>query len=711
MERKFPALPVRNVPEGTPRPRICIATWELEGLSRNGGIGTAYAAMADAFRRANYEVTILFLLGYHPTDGNISDGIDHYRSKGIDLVPLPMPHHPIILASWAPSVSYFTYMWMREHQNAFDVVHFPECQGLGFYSLLAKRQGLAFANTTFVVGAHGPTFWVKDTSHDFVPNLGVLEIDYMERMSISAADVVISPSEYLLNWMQHHGWELPKKTYVAPNIRPSGALFDNTGPRRTHAVHEVVFFGRLEIRKGLKLFCDAMDELCADPATPRFEITFLGKETLMYLRSSFGYISDRSSKWTVPWRVVSNKFQAGAIEYLKGEGRLAVIPSLSDNSPNTVLECIGAGLPFLASKVGGIPEIIAESDRKHVCFEPRPSLLAEKIRDALENGAVSASPSVSFQENEAQWVSWHAGVMKPEIAGTFDREDSLPEDEISLPLVSICLAYDVREKRATATLTSLKQQDYRNFEVILVECGSNTSSQSDSHGSEFEFKGRKVHRLRQKSVEIGTARNAAARQAKGKYLIFVDDHTLLLPSIAIAVLVNVAQRVKADIVTSVLSFYIGSSNGLSNKRLEHSRRPFLGGDVATGAFVNCFGSTNCLIRREAFEAIEGFSDEASSGLDDWELLSKAALMGLKIETTPDVFFWHREDPAQESMVHSLVNGIRSVSPYTKPDRKLVPEVEHALAKAMQFGQGLKFKRDAEIGSPLSRGEQGPAVTG
>jgi glycosyltransferase involved in cell wall biosynthesis len=260
-------------------------------------------------------------------------------------------------------------------------------------------------------------------------------------------------------------------------------------------------------------------------------------------------------------------------------------------------------------------------------------------------------------------------------------------------------------------LTSLRQQDYRNFEVILVECGSDLSSESKSHPSETDFRGRRVQRLRQKSVEIGAARNLAARHAQGKYLLFVDDHTLLLPSVATSVLINVAQRSKADIVTSVLSFYIGSSNGLSNKRLEHSRRVFLGGDVATGAFVNCFGSTNALIRRDAFEAIGGFSDEATTGLDDWELFSKAALMGLRIETTPDVFFWHRENPAKESMVHSLVNGVRSVSPYTKPDRKLVPEVEHALAKALLFGQGLKFKRDAKIGSPLSRGEQGPAVTG
>jgi GT2 family glycosyltransferase len=103
-----------------------------------------------------------------------------------------------------------------------------------------------------------------------------------------------------------------------------------------------------------------------------------------------------------------------------------------------------------------------------------------------------------------------------------------------------------------------------------------------------------------------------------------------------------------------------------------------------------------------------------SSLDDWEFFSKAALKGLRIETTPEVLLWHREDPDQESLVHSLMNAVRSVRPYTAltaPNGNPAAKVRHALFNVMQFGQGLKFERDALLGSPLSRGEQGPAVTG
>ena len=69
------------------------------------------------------------------------------------------------------------------------------------------------------------------------------------------------------------------------------------------------------------------------------------------------------------------------------------------------------------------------------------------------------------------------------------------------------------------------------------------------------FKGHEIRRIHRRSSEIGAARNAAVREAKGEYLFFVDDHTLLLAPNAISIFVQVAQRVDADILTSAISFF------------------------------------------------------------------------------------------------------------------------------------------------------------
>jgi O-antigen biosynthesis protein len=706
MISSFPVLRADDAAATTRKRRVCIATWEIEGPSRNAGIGTAYTSLADSLKRAGHDVTVLFLLGCHPTDGNIIDWVEHYRAKkGIELIPLPMAHHPRIHAAWASSVSYHTYVWLKEHQDDFDIIHFPECQGLGFYSLLAKRQGLAFANTRFVVGTHGPTFWVKEGSQDYIRNLGELEIDFMERASVANADVVVSPSQYLLGWMQQNGWELPERTYVLPYVLPQAAKNGSVqpSPQKT-PVREIVFFGRLEIRKGLKLFCDALDELFADPNHPEFEVTFLGKETQIYGRSSVGFICDRSKKWPIKWRILSNLYQGSAIDYLRGPGRLALVASLADNYPNTVLECVGAGVPLLASDVGGIPEIVSPRDREAICFRPDPSVLATRLRDVLQNGAASAHPSAPFADVERVWVGWHADGEATSGNGQPSRGRERRQPSLS-PTVSVCLAHDVREP-ALATLASLARQDYPHLEIIVAECGGGSAPTARSGSDD-----KRVRTIRCASAELGAGRNAAAAAAGGKYVFFVDDHVLLMPENALSLFVQVAERIDADIVTSALSFYIGSSDPQSDERLEHSRRPFLGGDVATGAFTNCFGSSNALMRRDAFDAVGGFSPESVSTLDDWEFLAKAALLGLQIETMPEVCIWYREDQDQESLVHSLMNAVRSIRAYTTPGVQRPPAVERAILKALQLGQGLKLEQDALLGAPLSRGEQGPAVTG
>ena len=63
-------------------------------------------------------------------------------------------------------------------------------------------------------------------------------------------------------------------------------------------------------------------------------------------------------------------------------GTLAVMPSLQDNSPNTVYECLEHGIPFIASNVGGVPELIAPEDHARVLFEPTSEGLGEHAQSA-----------------------------------------------------------------------------------------------------------------------------------------------------------------------------------------------------------------------------------------------------------------------------------------------------------------------------------------
>ncbi len=66
-------------------------------------------------------------------------------------------------------------------------------------------------------------------------------------------------------------------------------------------------------------------------------------------------------------------------------GRILVMPSRAESLPYIALEAAGAGLPLIASNVGGMPEIVTGSDTKLVVPD-NVEALAAAMQDALASG-------------------------------------------------------------------------------------------------------------------------------------------------------------------------------------------------------------------------------------------------------------------------------------------------------------------------------------
>ena len=200
---------------------MAIATPDIVGPIRNGGIGTAYTSLARALADAGHDVTILYTLGQHCENGTIADWIDDYRQQGIRFVPLPAPPGPAVFHG--PRDSYAAFRWLNGER--FDVVHFPEWGGTAFCSVQAKRQGLGLERALLTVGVHSPTLWHDLNDRRTVERFDQLERDFLERRSVEYADVVVSPSQYLLSWLDEWGW-LHSRAITCPALRVAGV-----GPR------------------------------------------------------------------------------------------------------------------------------------------------------------------------------------------------------------------------------------------------------------------------------------------------------------------------------------------------------------------------------------------------------------------------------------------------------------------------------------------------
>src|SRR5438105_5381362 len=103
--------PHQELPSPDPAARICIASLEVNGPTRNGGIGTAYATLAEKLAGAGHEVTLLYLMGRFTERESFETWVEDFRRRGVQLVPLELGE-VMLEGSRSLQVSYLTYRWL-----------------------------------------------------------------------------------------------------------------------------------------------------------------------------------------------------------------------------------------------------------------------------------------------------------------------------------------------------------------------------------------------------------------------------------------------------------------------------------------------------------------------------------------------------------------------------------------------------------------------
>jgi len=657
-----------------------VVSSEFLGPFRNGGIGTAYTRLAELLRDAGHDVTLLYTNGRFTIAEPIEYWETEYRNRGLRLVPLPESPVPLFSISPNLSVSYRVYLWLRDHDR-FDVVHFPEYLGHGYHSLTAQRQGLILQRAVTIVGLHSSTHWLRVANDRLAHCEAELEDDFLEQSSAELADLVWSPSRYMLQWARDRGWDLTEPAHVQPYVMPEGEPPDPQ-PLPARPVSEVVFFGRQEVRKGLFLFLAAIDGLAQSQASfqgQNLVVTILGKPLLIDGRDSQQIIAERARGWPFEVRILPDRDPDQARDYLRGQGRLAVMPSLIENYPNTVLECLAHKIPFLASRVGGIPEQIAAADLHRVCFEPTPAVLAQRLEEAVRCGHAPAQLAFDPAQNSRDWVRWHE-----QLPSLVDRRHAAAGPGAE-PTISVCIAHYNRPAYLRQALRSIAEQDRAPLEVIVVDDGSpgqENGDELDAIEREFDFAERGWRLVRQENRYLGAARNRAAAEARGEFLLFMDDDNVAKPQ-EIATFATVARHSGADVITCLMDMFEGPSAPWFHDRPK-LRCLFPGAVPGLSVLQNTFGDANALYRREAFFEVGGFTEDYGVTHEDWELFARLMTRGYRLTTIPIALFWYRKSLG--SMIRSTplrANYERSLRPHLD----LVPRPYHRLFE-MAIGQSL-----------------------
>jgi glycosyltransferase involved in cell wall biosynthesis len=622
--------------------RIAIVTWDLLGPAKSGGIGTACAGLAETLANAGHEVTICFL----PSDTDQVVRFDHwveeYAAKKIELLFIP-GSATALEASPGARASYIVYEFLRDKfpTSRWDVIHFPEMRGLGFYSLKARKTIGRFAGSVMTTICHGSSRWHRSFNGETKPTLGQAETDYLENASIQESDFIFAPTAFA-------------------NLLPEIGLTPYTG-KRSH-FNEIAFLGRLETRKGIEIFVDGI--LSIDPEFfVGKKILFLGRTSSVSGVDARTYIETKLSPSGINFEIVDGLSSKSALGYLLNRNPLVVLPSLSETIGYSLLECLELDLPVIASQIPAFENIVDPESHSDLFFGLGSNELASKIQQVDADGFRSLQRRFDNEEAKAQWLEWHESLPEP----TFNREHA--EAPANEPLVSICIPHRNRSSFLQTALASLETQTYSNFEILIGDDASDRNeivAVGDILGSMKVGQKSKLVRFESQNGP-GAVRNELAKMARGEFLFFMDDDNLAHPN-EIESFVKAQNRTGADLLSCPF-------NRVRDDKFVCKWLP-LGPAKVVGYFVNSYGDTNSMIRKSVFADVGGFDTTMNFGGEDWELLMRATMKGHSLEIIPEALMTYREHDGNYSkrVDSERSRGIFIESFAKNADRKSVGQV-------------------------------------
>jgi glycosyltransferase involved in cell wall biosynthesis len=260
-------------------------------------------------------------------------------------------------------------------ENPIDVVEFPEIRADGFFVPSLVRQPRR------IVRLH--TAWIFiDKVNSIKPTAQKRLMYWLEQQSILAAHCISSPSYAMLYLTQNWIASIAKKRYRKVIANPVDSRTFLPSVRRSDPP-EIVFIGRPERRKGFETIIRALPEILqSDPkaifrffANPKHEID--RQPVQAWVRAQLPE--------TLNDRVLFTPVERSQLPAILAGASLCVMPSLWENFPYAVLEAMACGLPIVASRTGGLPELLEQDVSGLLVPAQDPPALAEAVLQILKN--------------------------------------------------------------------------------------------------------------------------------------------------------------------------------------------------------------------------------------------------------------------------------------------------------------------------------------
>ena len=339
-------------------------------------------SLTRAQRESGMETRVAAVVGTDATDSPV---VAELRASGVGLDVICVPPRAYALerrklaavcARWRPDI-------LHSHGYRCDLVD----------SRVARRLAIPRVSTM-----HG------FTGGDLRNRL----YEWLQRREARVMDAVIAVSRAIADQLAASG--VPReRLHVVPNAYRARAEFlERSAARRELGLPQDAFVigwvGRLTAEKGADVLVDALSQLDGEPVVTSFVGDGNQRRSLVARSAS-----------TTGGRVHWHGLVLDASRLLRAYD-VFVLSSRTEGTPMVLFEAMNAGIPIVATRVGGVPDVLRRDDA--LLVDPNdPGALAEAIREIMRNpvGALARVISARARLDDyaiAPWAERHAAIYR-----------------------------------------------------------------------------------------------------------------------------------------------------------------------------------------------------------------------------------------------------------------------------------------------------------
>ena len=357
--------------------KIAYISYEFPPDTSGGGIGSYIQQVAKIMHSYSHDIAVF--CGTNKDDYQYDDGgIKVYRVKAEGT------------ESFRKNV---VNCFAKIHKEvSFDLIEGPE-YGADGYEI--KK---AFPQLPYVVKCHSPSYIIRQYNDFFgqyiLPHQKMalakiwvkqlFNLPYypfynkekdLEYINVRSSNKIFSPSLGLAKKLSKD-WKLNLASFsIVPN--PYSPTSEMLSIPLEYKTNRITFLGKLSVLKGM------IDIIKAIPLVlkkePRLKFRFIGQDGFAADGSSMSeYLLKQCSEYKDNIEIFG-KVPLDMIPQYLGETDVVLCTSLWENYPTVILEAFSAGRCVIATKVGGIPEIVKHNQNGLLVNKKEPENMAAEI--------------------------------------------------------------------------------------------------------------------------------------------------------------------------------------------------------------------------------------------------------------------------------------------------------------------------------------------